>query len=473
MNEKGWDEIQEFVLKHDYCSGCGVCAGICPADVLDMRFNERGQYQPVRTGKCMDCGLCSAACPFVDGNANEDALGNTLYGGVPNIEHAVETGYFLDAFVGHVADPTHRWQGASGGMASWFLKALLLESAVDHVICVVPNPDPEKLFTFEIISDPDDILRSAKSAYYPVELSQVLRTVSMNNGRYAIVGLPCFITAVRKAAIRSAALRKRIHVCIGLTCGQLMTKGFSESVTRRMGLDPRGIRHFCFRQKVTDRPASNFSMTASDEESTANIDWRDFCELAWMSGMFKLRSCDYCDDTFAELADICFMDAWLPEYSGDSSGTSLVLVRSPLAERIIREHGIETGKCELQQICIEDVIKSQSGVLRKKRELLRCRLWVESKAGIPVPIKRVIMKRPNIFDRLVIWITEKIRMQSFAALEKQRRSSAPGLKIFMATMKRKVLIQKCARSIRLQNCGRALAYCLHKTKKAMMPKRHS
>lgn len=32
------------------------------------------------------------------------------------------------------------------------------------------------------------------------------------------------------------------------------------------------------------------------------------------------RACNYCDDVFAECADVTCMDAWLPEYSQDHRG---------------------------------------------------------------------------------------------------------------------------------------------------------
>lgn len=365
MNKKGWSNINDFVLRNGYCCGCGVCAGVCPSHVLEMSFNEQGQYMPKLIGHCTDCGLCSTGCPFVDGNANEDEIGEKIYGHIPNIKHVVETGYFLDMLVGHVAEAEHRWQGASGGMATWFLKTLLLDEVVDHIICVTPHQDPDRLFSCEIISHPNDIIRSAKSAYYPIEFSQSIKSVLSLPGRYALIGLPCVIKAFRLASLSNKKLRERIVVYAGLTCGQLVTKGYAESVTRKMGLEPMKIKQFCFRDKAINRPANNFSMTASVSTKDVSIEWRNYCGLAWVSGMFRLRSCGFCDDIFAELADISFMDAWLPEYSSDSSGSNIVLVRSPLAERIIRERAIGTGQCDLQQISIEEVLTSQAGVLKK------------------------------------------------------------------------------------------------------------
>ena len=45
----------------------------------------------------------------------------------------------------------------------------------------------------------------------------------------------------------------------------------------------------------------------------------------WVNEVGGLRSCLFCDDVFAELADATFMDAWLPEYAADRCGTNLVI----------------------------------------------------------------------------------------------------------------------------------------------------
>jgi len=394
---------------------------------------------------------CLAVCPFEDHETNEDSLGEALYGQVPVVRYAEEIGYYRNSYVGHVADPDHRWQGASGGMATWFLRELLVSCVVDRVICVTPNPDPNRLFRFEIISDPADLLRSAKSAYYPVELSGALHFVLENPGRYALIGLPCFVKAIRLAASRNAKIGKRIEVVAGLTCGQLKTKCFAESIARRMSLAPEQITRLCFRHKTHDRPATNFSITVSGERLSGTIEWNNFYVMAWMTGMFKIRSCDYCDDIYSELADISFMDAWLPEYSDVSAGTSIVITRSALAEAIIQDKGIRDGACQLKPIPIARVMEAQAGVIEQKRRLLSHRLWVADRKGWPRPKKRVSQIRPNVLEYLMILNANAIRRRSFSALARQRESGKPGLDLFIMEMKPLLEVRKWLHRFKTEN----------------------
>jgi coenzyme F420 hydrogenase subunit beta len=455
-NISGWEKITHFVQKYDYCCGCGVCAGICPCDALEMRFNEYGEYRPYLSGKCTDCGLCSKVCPFVSGNPDEDQLGKTIFAETSDIKNTPVTGYYLDNFVGHVADPEHRWQGASGGMASWFLKTLIKNNIVDHIICVLPHPDSEQLFKFEIISQADEIIRSAKSVYYPVELSHVLKTVKNKPGRYALIGLPCVIKALRLASLHNTKFKKRIIVYAGLTCGHLKSKGFAEILVRKMEVSSQKKYHLCFRDKVEGMARVNFSIMEGDKKIPASLDAVHLYLTAWVTGVVKLRACNFCDDVFAELSDVSFMDAHLPEYSMITSGTSLVIARSQLAKQIIKNYGIQTNECFLKEIDVEKVIKSQAPVIEIKRDLLRYRLWLDSKAGNPTPRKRVTMKRPSFFYRLMILMDENVRTKSFAALQKQQKSGEPGLDIFMAKIRQSLFIQKGLKKIlRLRNLGRA------------------
>lgn len=71
-----------------YCSGCGVCAGVCSSDALKIAFNPFGEYGPVlNESRCSECGICLKVCPFSDESKNEDELGKSLFAKVDNVNH--------------------------------------------------------------------------------------------------------------------------------------------------------------------------------------------------------------------------------------------------------------------------------------------------------------------------------------------------------------------------------------------------
>lgn len=389
----GWQMILEHVVERDYCCGCGVCAGVCVRHAIQMRFNDYGEYRPYLASDCTGCGLCARVCPFLDGNANEDELGATLFEKMREIKHAIETGYYRDAFVGHVADPEVRWGCASGGIATWLLETLLAEKAVDMVLCVSPNDDPTLLFRYEVCRRADEIRRCRRSCYYPVTTQEVLAFVAKHPGRYAIVGLPCVCKAIRLAQQRVPPLRQRIKYVLGLVCGQTKSRSFAEYVCALGGGDPHHLSRVEFRVKDRSRPASDFGLgfTCVPEpgrKQEGTVFWTQGIDRAWLDWYFTPNACNFCDDVFAECADAVVMDAWLPEYCQDAKGHSLILTRDAWINGLF-EHELEhPKKAVLRRIQVEKVIRSQMGVLCSKRGGMRDRISRLRQTGLPVPVKR-------------------------------------------------------------------------------------
>ena len=396
------------VVRHDLCIGCGLCAALCPQEALGMAWNQHGEYNSIVATPCItECGLCLKVCPFANLGENEDTIGERLYGAVAGIRHRPETGYYLATYIGY--SKKHRLTSASGGMASWLLEALLSEGVVDHVICVAPTGEPERLFAFRVFDTAEDLRTGSGSAYYPVEMSEVIRQVLATSGQYAITGLPCFIKAIRLAQLKNKKLRERIVVTVGLVCGQLKSRHFTDYIAAFAGVQGK-ITGVLYRGKSPNQPASNYHYAFTTEDGENHrIFWNEGISEAWMNRWFTPNACNYCDDVFAECADVTCMDAWLPEYSKDNRGTSLVLVRSPQVEEIIkRGQGVH-----IKPIPVERVVQSQAGVVAVKRRHLAYRLHLCQVKGQTVPKKRVTPEGPkNPFLRQEIVLKERMRSMS-------------------------------------------------------------
>lgn len=377
------------IVDRDLCIGCGVCAAICPDDVLAMQFNPYGEYNPVDVKGCTkECGLCLKVCPFADGNPDEDAIGRLLFSETRGIQHRSETGYFLDTYVGHSNVDGHREHGSSGGIATWLLQSLLENGEVDAVVCVKSNPDPEKLFAFAVFTTGDEVRRASGSAYYPVELSGVLRYIMEHPGRYAVIGLPCFVKAIRLAQMRNRNLRERIVVVLGLTCGQLKSKHYTAYLASLAGLVEAPTRVH-YRGKDPDQPASNYYFSCiGPGRKEHRVYWSGGVGEAWINRWFTPNACNFCDDIFAECADVNFMDAWLPMYAKDYQGTNLAIVRSDIVDEALCG-GMEYGSLDARTISVSEVIKSQEGVVAVKRAHLADRLYRAQKQKNRTPKKRV------------------------------------------------------------------------------------
>jgi len=406
------DNVCTRAVAMDLCVGCGVCAGVCPAATLQMSWDARGLLRPTDAGNCSyKCGRCLDVCPFLDRPENEDTLAGALFN--PRLGRSDNVGYYSDCYVGH-AGGGFRERGTSGGMTGWFLSVLLEKRLVEHVICVRPKADSECLFEYAVMATSEEIRDASKSAYYPVHLSSVIRHVLGTRGRYAVVGLPCFIKALRLASTRMPALKERIVVAVGLVCGQTKSDGFAKYLLRQLGFAPEDVRSVDFRGKRVGHPANVFELRAADKHGNSKaLPWSGTYAQAWTSGMFSPRACSFCDDTFAELADVSFMDAWLPEFAAESGGTNLVVCRSDLAAGLVRE-GIREGSVFLASIPVERVEESQSAVSEWKRRDLSWRLWLAKRRAEPIPAKRVPPRRPPVWHAGRLRLRESLRQLSLA-----------------------------------------------------------
>jgi coenzyme F420-reducing hydrogenase beta subunit len=170
-------------------------------------------------------------CPFSPDAKNEDQLAAELF--QKPMQQDAALGAYQSAYVGHVAEADFRMQGSSGGMVSWVAAELLRHGLIDGVAHVVATEDPQqegRYFQYRISRSEADVREGAKSRYYPVELSQVLQTIRSVPGRYAIIGIPCFIKAVHLLRNEDPVFRERIAFTLGLFCGHMKSARFVKAL---------------------------------------------------------------------------------------------------------------------------------------------------------------------------------------------------------------------------------------------------
>lgn len=385
-------DLFDTVVNNGYCVGCGTCAAFDPQ--IRIKFNDCGQY--VATLEAGSVGVSLAAtrvCPFADSGVDENDLAREVFGDCGLIDSHV--GYHIANYAGWVNECDFRAHGSSGGMATWLLMELLERDLVDHVVHVEAVPSTNKglpLFRFAVSSTSEEIRSNAKSRYYPVEMSGVVSTMLSSPGRYAVVGIPCFIKSLRLASRESSLLRQRLAFCIGIVCGHMKSAAFAELLAWQCGVSPAELKTIDFRTKLPDRPASTYAVTVVGErdgkEISSSKPTSELFGSNWGHGFFKYKACDFCDDVTGETADISIGDAWLREYERDSSGTNVLVVRKEALNHILSTAADE-GRISINAIGVEKVVESQAGGFRHRRDGLAYRLLLEDQGGRWRPPKRV------------------------------------------------------------------------------------
>lgn len=376
----------ESVLQVGACVGCGSCSVITNGQI-PMRVNKYGIWQADPSPATAPARQLGAlVCPFADESPDETQLAAEQYPDLP--EHPL-IGRHQATFAAQVNDDKYLEGSSSGGLTSWLLLQLLERGLIDGVIHVGAGSG-EDLFAYVVSHTPEELKSRRKSVYYSTSMAEAMLTIRGNGKRYALVGVPCFITAGRHLARNDAQLGSQLRYFVGLVCGHLKSAAFAELLAWQLGVPPEELAGVDFRVKNPSREAGNYDFEAvSKAGEVRRAPTSSLLGGNWGLGLFQLDACNYCDDVFAETADIVLGDAWLPEFVTDWRGHNVVVIRHPTLSQIIDE-GAVAGVITRHPLGPDRAAESQAGNFRHRREGLQLRLYDDQAAGRWTPSKRVV-----------------------------------------------------------------------------------
>lgn len=367
-------EVIAKIVKNDLCVGCGICTSTCPDKALSMNWNDSGFLTPILTGACDGNGECIEVCPFNTAPTNsvqdETTIANAIFPESKNIDPKI--GRYIGTYAGY--SKKHRAHSSSGGIATYILEKLLFHQDVDHVIGVAESTTPDNHFEYTISSSINDLRKTAKTKYYPVSFKRLFEKIETTDGKFAVVGVPCFIKAVRLAQAKNPLLKKRIVFTVGIICGGIKSKFYTEYMVDKAGGNIDDYSKPSYRVKNPKGNAGDYSFRfiTSADNTEHQIRRRSMGDM-WGTGLFKANACDYCDDVAAELADISLGDAWISPYIAEGMGNNVIITRSAIAEKYITA-GIDSSDLVVNKIDKNDFIKSQKGSYYHRQDALPFRL---------------------------------------------------------------------------------------------------
>lgn len=393
-----------------YCEASGIYSYYTHSK---NSLNEYGEYEE----NIDDFSLANGLSPNYTDSTNESLVAQELYSDVEEIQYDSRIGYYKSLYIGHVLEENYRKNASSGGIGTWIFKELFEKGIIDGVIHVKEDKsNNEKLFSYQISRSLDEIKDGAKTKYYPVELSGVLKTVKETPGKYAVIGIPSFIYSLRLLAKKDRLVGERIKFMIGLVCGHQKSSTFADFMGWQLGFKPGDITYINFRKKLVGRKSSDYGIEVHGyingkyEEKISPTS--ELLGQNWGQGWFKVYASDYTDDVFNETADLVLGDAWLPEYTNDSGGNNIVIVRNPVLESIIKE-GMLDNRVKLDEVNSDKIFQSQVAHYRHTYEELPYRLYKRDKEGVKRPKKRVEAANNLSFTRKKIQdMREKISLSS-------------------------------------------------------------
>ncbi len=311
------------------CTGCGMCADLCPAKAISMQEMQRGFVYPVIDSLlCVECGLCQKKCP-----ANQSKMVDV------NV---------LETFAAWNKDKRIRHQSTSGGVFSLLAKSILAQNGI-----VVGAVWDDSNYPRHIIIEQEDALSELRgSKYSQSNCEGIYKKVkySLDKGRKVLFsGTPCQVASLKSFVGGHENLYLIDLVCHGVPSNRTLGKYYSEFNKRIVDIKLRSKEpywDYCYVNIMFEDGSQYKSLTVDDPYfNLFNI------------GYTLRPSCHEC--RYACLnreSDITLADFWgyMPsnfKMRDYNKGTSLVLANSnkgkELFEKIEKELVYEKASLQI------------------------------------------------------------------------------------------------------------------------------
>lgn len=308
------------VVDENMCTGCGLCA----QSKEGMQFDPEGYLRPLEG---ISDEISASCCPGIKVQHHNSSSNYDPYWGP--IKYA-KTGY--------AGDSNLRDKASSGGVISSILIHLLKNKKIDFVIQVGADKENPIVNDVYINSAELEVKNCAGSRYSPSSPLSLIRGLinSPSSKKYAIVGKPCDIAAIRTLKTLSPSFDSMFPYLISFFCAGIPSINATEDILSRFEISSKDLIEFKYRGDGW--PGLTKAVTKSGEvkDMTYNDSWGNILNK-------KLQPrCKICADGIGEAADIVCGDAW---YENDASGypsfeeragRSLVIVRTAVGDEIIK-----------------------------------------------------------------------------------------------------------------------------------------
>lgn len=366
--------LLEAISAGNLCTGCGLCESVTGGKAK-MAFNQHGFLRPLvhQPLSAAEESLVRAVCPGVGlAHAPETATYDPLWG--PLV--AVRTGYALD--------PALRHGGSSGGAISALLSFLLESGKVDYVLHIGASLTEPLLNEIKLSSNRAEVLANAGSRYAPSAPLTGIDALMARPGRFAFVGKPCDVAALRQYALQNPLVNEKIPYMLSFMCAGIPSMKGTEAILQRFEVKPSEVRTFAYRGNGWPGMTRVETHDGAVHETDYATSWGTV-----LNRHLQAR-CKICPDGIGEFADVVCADAWYgkdgyPDFS-EQEGRSLVLSRTSQGEQLLSE-AVAAGYLSVAPLAVEEIAKMQPYQENRKQMVLSRMLALRVMAR-PVPTYR-------------------------------------------------------------------------------------
>jgi coenzyme F420 hydrogenase subunit beta len=204
-------------------------------------------------------------------------------------------------------------------------------------------------------------------------------------GRFAFVGKPCDVTALRARARQDPRVNEKVPLMLAFFCAGMPSAAGTRRILDRLDVAERDVAAFRFRGDGWPGYATATLKDGTTRRMSYADSWGDI-----LSKEVQFR-CKICPDATGNVADIACADAWYGDARGypsfdEQDGRSLVIARTPAGLALL-DAARAAGALETTPLAISEIARMQPAQARRKKQILS-RLAAMMVAGRPRPAYR-------------------------------------------------------------------------------------
>lgn len=368
------------------CSGCMLCADVCPQKAIHLELDEFGFWQPVlNTDTCTACGVCAIKCPVNKEN---------FEGENP-----------LEIYAAWCIDSEMRKKSSSGGIFGALAKSFFKRNG--SVVGVVWGD--QFIARHSIVERAEDLDAMHGSKYVQSNSEGIYRKVvdlAQTGKEVLFTGTPCQCAAMKSMMEgKSWAIKVCLCelICNGVASQHLMD-AYVRFISKKAGKKPCDIN---LRDKHNGWWKSMSCIRFPDHALLRFERKRDLFRKFYGSAKANRASCYNCSfSRLPRVADITLGDYWgMSEWPEEAvNGVSSVLVNSVKGRHIWNK---VSGLVMAHEIDLEKAVKRNPRVIKgndqsiypKREQLLKdlkdgSLVWMGIKYGvIPMRLLPFLLKK--------------------------------------------------------------------------------
>lgn len=350
MLEKIEEQKNRNICQKRNCTGCGLCASLCPTNAISMKEDKEGFIYPViDLNKCINCNKCRMNCHILKNENNEE--------------------YKQKIYALKNKNINERMSSTSGGAFSILAKKVFEKKGI------VYGCEMKEYKAIHVrVDNYKDLDKIRGSKYIQSETTNIFKQVKedLNNKKLVLFsGTPCQIGALKEFIGNNERL-----ITVSVVCHGIMNTKLLEKHINSLELENNTtITNWKFRTKEhNDWTKSAVSYKVGETLNTVEFTKDDLMYL-YLKNVILRESCYNCKYKGNNKADFILGDYWGIEVTNpnfaDKKGVSALIINSEKGEKFAGKENLKKYATITDGNYEEFVKYNPSYISSEKKPLLR------------------------------------------------------------------------------------------------------